>query len=68
MIPDNADFQSGVDSIALTGFADVSAENVMSFVGFDSTQTHAVFNAEGTSVTFFGVGVDQLSQEDFVFL
>ena len=65
---DRADFLSGVDQIVLAGFSDVTADNVMSFVSLDSTESHAVFSAEQTTVTFFGVGVDQLSQEDFVFL
>lgn len=61
-----ADFQSGIDHIRLEGFSTVNASNVLSSVtdGADG----AVFSAEGTSITFFGVTAGQLSNDDFIFV
>lgn len=63
--PDGPDFQSGVDHIQLNGFATVNAGNVMSSVadGADG----AVFSAEGTSITFFGVDMAGITADDFIF-
>ncbi len=63
-----ADFQSGVDTIVLTGFADVTADNLNTFVTEDADSGHVVFLAEGTSITFFDVTPDGLQAEDFLFL
>lgn len=61
-----ADFQSGVDHIQLAGFSTVDASNVMSSVtdGADG----AVFSAEGTSITFYGISANQLTTDDFIFV
>lgn len=61
-----ADFQSGVDHIQLAGFSTVDASNVMSSVtdGADG----AVFSAEGTDITFYGVAANQLTADDFIFV
>jgi len=61
-----ADFQTGVDHIQLTGFSTVDASNVMSSVtdGADG----AVFSAEGTDITFYGVAANQLTADDFIFV
>lgn len=64
--PTGADFQSGIDHIQLVGFGTVNASNVMSSV-IDGTNG-AVFSAEGTSITFFGVTADQLTVDDFMFV
>lgn len=61
-----ADFHSGVDHIRLAGFSTVDASNVMSSVS-DGTNG-AVFSAEGTSITFYGVVANQLSADDFIFV
>lgn len=61
-----ADFLSGVDHIQLAGFSTVDASNVMSSVadGADG----AVFSAEGTDITFYGVAANQLTVDDFIFV
>ena len=66
VVAQGADFVSGVDQVVLNGFAGVDAANVLTFVteGPDG----AVFAAEGTSITFFELSVDDLQVEDFVFL
>ncbi len=64
--PVGADFDVGVDLIQLAGFATTDASNVMSAVS--DTADGAVFNAEGTSILFFGVSADQLSADDFLFV
>ncbi len=61
-----ADFQSGIDRIELAGFAGVNAGNVMSFIS-DATDG-AMFDTEGTRITFFGLAATALSADDFVFL
>ncbi len=63
-----ADFESGVDEIIFTGFTQVTADNVMSFVVDDPDTGHAVFAAEGTSITFFDISTAQLQAEDFIFV
>lgn len=68
VVATGADFRSGVDQIVLSGFVDVTAENVLSFLSEDMESGHAVFAAEDTSITFFGVTSDQILAEDFVFL
>ena len=64
--PTGADFTSGIDHIELVGFAGIDATNVMGSVttGADG----AVFSASGTSITFFGVDVADLSADDFIFV
>lgn len=64
--PTGADFQSGIDHIQLAGFSTIDASNVMSSVT-DGTDG-AVFSAEGTSITFFGVTAYQLTVDDFMFV
>lgn len=61
-----ADFLTGVDHIQLAGFSTVDASNVMSSVtdGADG----AVFSAEGTDITFYGVAATQLTADDFIFV
>jgi len=61
-----SDFQTGIDHIQLDGFSTVNSSNVMSSVmdGADG----AVFSAEGTNITFFGVTANQLTTDDFMFL
>ena len=65
-IATGADFQTGVDQIELVGFATVNASNVMSSIT-DSAEG-AVFNAEGTSITFYGVAAAQITADDFLFV
>lgn len=60
-----ADFQSGQDIILLSGFSDVNAGNVLSFLRQDSGGV--VFNAEGTRITFHDLTLGQVSVDDFVF-
>ncbi len=59
-----ADFKSGIDKVELQGFETVNAENVSSFIidGEDG----AVFSAEGTTITFYDVEADELSEDDFL--
>ena len=64
--PTGRDFTSGIDRVLLDGFSTVNAGNVMDFVT-DGT-SGAVFSAEGTSITFYGVFEADLSADDFVFL
>ena len=63
--PSSVDFTVGVDTIKLSGFRDIDASNVMDFVT-DGAQG-AVFSAENTTVTVFGVSATTLSADDFVF-
>ena len=59
------DFQSGVDHIQLAGFTTVNSSNVLSFV--TSGANGAVFSAEGTEITVYGVDANQLTVDDFIF-
>ena len=63
--PYGSDFQSGIDHIQLAGFTSVDASNVMASVtdGADG----AVFSAEGTSITFYGVDMAGITADDFIF-
>ena len=63
--PIGADFEVGVDTIKLVGFSDVNAFNVLDFVtdGDDG----AVFSAEDTTITFFGIAAAALTADDFAF-
>lgn len=63
--PNAVDFMVGVDTIKLSGFRDIDAANVMDFVS-DGDQG-AVFSAEDTNVTIFGVSANTLTADDFVF-
>lgn len=60
-----ADFQPGIDKVTLSGFADIDAENVFSFLRQGSDGV--VFDAEGTSITFYELTLSTLSIDDFVF-
>ncbi|MCK4861616.1 MAG: VCBS repeat-containing protein [Rhodobacteraceae bacterium] len=64
--PASADFQVGVDHIQLESFATVNSTNVLSFVS--STAQGAVFNAEGTDITFYGVDAASITADDFLFV
>lgn len=64
--PTRADFLSGVDHIQLSGFTTVDAASVMSAV--TDGASGAVFDAEGTTITFFGVSAAQLASSDFMFV
>lgn len=64
--PTGADFTSGIDHIELVGFAGIDASNVMTSI--TSGADGAVFSASGTSITFFGVDVADLSANDFIFV
>ena len=61
-----ADFQSSVDHIQLVGFSTVDTSNVMSSVTDGSDG--AIFSAEGTNITFFGLDANQLTADDFIFV
>jgi len=61
-----ADFVSGMDLVSLDGFQIIDAINVDKFLT-DSVDG-AIFSAEGTSITFYGVIADQLSSDDFIFV
>lgn len=61
-----ADFQSGIDVIHLDGFGSVNSSNVMSFV--NDTTDGALFNADGTTILFYGVDAADLGSDDFVFV
>lgn len=61
-----ADFETGIDMIRLTGFSGVNSSNVMNFVSQGSDG--AIFSAEGTNITFFGVDASALSADDFAFV
>lgn len=60
-----ADFQSGVDTVHLRDFDAIDADNVMSF--FSQSDDGAVFTAQGTTITFFDLVVDDLQAGDFIF-
>lgn len=59
------DFQIGIDTVRLESFKTTDATNVMSKIT-DGTDG-AVFDSEGTSITFIGIDADLLSSEDFMF-
>lgn len=61
-----ADFEVGVDHIQLEGFATVNSTNVNDFLS--NTAEGAVFSAEGTDITIYGVDAASLSTDDFLFL
>jgi len=68
VVANGADFQSGIDKIGLREFTTVDADNVLDFILPQDETEYAVFNAEGTSITFYGLNVDAISAEDFLFL
>lgn len=63
--PEGADFTPGIDTVQLTGFSTAVTGNVMSHV--QDGPNGAVFSAEGTSITFYGVDASLLSADDFIF-
>ena len=63
--PNSKDFQTGVDHIKLNGFSGVDASNVLSSI--TDGANGAVFSAEGTEITFYGVDANQLTTDDFIF-
>jgi len=62
--PNGTDFQLGVDTVELNGFAGVNAGNVLNFLTVADDNT--MFTAEGTSVTFYGI--TGMGADDFVFV
>ena len=60
------DFTVGVDKIHLSGFNGLSPEFAMFLIS--DTDEGAVFRAQGTSILIYGVGADELSSSDFVFV
>jgi Ca2+-binding RTX toxin-like protein len=61
-----SDFEVGVDHVQLTGFTTVEASNVMASI--TDGANGAVFDAEGTNITFFGITANQLTADDFLFV
>ncbi len=60
-----ADFESGIDTISLIGFGYTgTAEVAANLTDINGT---AVFSDQGTSITFYGLTVADLSADDFVF-
>lgn len=60
-----ADFQSGEDVIDLTSFEGIHEENVFDFIS--QGEDGAIFSAQGTSITFYGVDAASISEQDFLF-
>ena len=58
-----ADFLIGVDQIVLSGFQSVTQGNARDFVR--DTSDGAVFQAEGTQITLYGIEADDLSANVF---
>lgn len=65
MVATAVDFVSGQDKVQLSSFTSMSAGNVMDYVSDDAGG--AVFAAQGTQITFFGLSASDLSADDFVF-
>ncbi len=65
--PTAADFEIGVDKIALNGFTTISEGNVLDSGALTATADGALFSAEGTSILIYGVTLDSLTEADFVF-
>lgn len=63
--PVSADFVVGVDTIKLTGFSGINASNVMNVVS--DGDDGAVFSAQATTITLFGISADMLTSDVFVF-
>nr|WP_246414497.1 M10 family metallopeptidase C-terminal domain-containing protein [Yoonia ponticola] len=63
--PVSADFVVGVDTIKLTGFSGINTSNVMNFVS--DGDDGAVFSAQATTITLFGISADMLTSDVFVF-
>ncbi len=64
--PSGADFEVGIDHLQLEGFSAVNTTNVMSFVSDGASG--AVFSAEGTDITLYGVDAAYLTTDVFVFV
>lgn len=62
-----ADFQSGIDKVQLDGFSTISTAGQALAAVTDVNGT-AVFDAEGTSITFHGLTKANLSTDDFIFV
>jgi Ca2+-binding RTX toxin-like protein len=62
---ERAGFDTVQDSIQLLGFTTVTTETVMNFVS--QGDDGAVFSAENTEITFWQVGADLLSVDNFLF-
>lgn len=60
------DFDPGIDTVALLGFGAGVQADVMSQIS-DTASGYARFDAEGTTIVFFGVATADLSADDFVF-
>ena len=58
-----ADFQSGLDSVILSGFGYATAEEAFAHVS-DQSGT-ATFSDQGTTIIFYGLSVTGLSADDF---
>jgi Ca2+-binding RTX toxin-like protein len=69
VVPVASDFQVGLDTVQLIGFANASdiQANLGSYLSTD-TGGNAVFEDAGTRITFFGVTVAELSIDDFTFI
>ena len=61
-----SDFEPGNDVIRLQNFTTVTESNVMSYI--QDQNDNAVFNAENTSITFFGITTNLLDENDFLFV
>ena len=60
----SAEFETGIDKIRLEGFS-LDASTVLGVI--NDTGAGAVFDAEGTRITFYNVTEAQLSVDDFIF-
>ncbi len=61
-----ADYQVGIDEIKLIGFQGVNAGNVSDYL--EDGQDGAIFEAQGTQITFFGISAEEILVDDFVFV
>ena len=62
----SADFDLIFDHVLLTGFETVTAANVMDFVS--QGDSGAVFNAEGTEITFYDIDEAEITADHFEFI
>jgi serralysin len=61
-----ADFETGIDKIELDGFTGLNSNNVLSY--FTSGADGAVFSAQGTQFTLYGISANDLTSDDFIFV
>jgi hypothetical protein len=62
-----SDFQSGIDKVQLDGFSTISS-TAQAFAAVTDVDGTAVFAAEGTSITFYGLTKADLNADDFIFV